>query len=296
MRPKTGLFRLIHLCLATLFLSVLTLLPLHKESPKVLSAVTPPIVQISSKGQQAPIISARGIMIADPVSGDILYTQGSNERFYPASTTKIATALVALSAFQEDQVLTVGEGYKAAGNKVKFYENEQLTVKSLLYGLLVPSGNDAAMILAESYPDGGYPGFVTKMNSLVHELGLTDTHFTNPSGVNNPDHYTTVRDLTLLAINAIRHPLIREIVGTKSHTISDVTGTFKHDLESTNLLLDLEGVKGLKTGWTPESGECLVTYVVRNDLPLIITVLDSKDRFTDSKILIDWAYQNFSNK
>lgn len=296
MRPKSGLFRLTHLSLATLALGGLVFLPLNKPSlqPLVLSATTSiPKVPIFD-GSRVPEISALGIMIAEPLSGSILYSLGQDQRFYPASTTKIATALVALSVYKEDQVLEVGEGIRAAGNKVKFQPGEKLTVKSLLYGLLIPSGNDAAFVLADNYPDGGYSGFVTRMNQYLIELGLTNTHFTNPSGVINPDHYTSVKDLTLLASYVIRQPLLRQIVETKSAKIYDVTGQISHTLESTNQLLGQDGIKGLKTGWTPESGECLITYVVRHEMPLIVTVLNSKDRFGDSSKLIDWAYKAYS--
>lgn len=241
----------------------------------------------------APSLSAQAIYIYDPESKTTVYEKNSNNSFFPASTTKLMTALVSLSYYDLDQVLKVENGDSAVGQTINLGKGDRLTVENLLYGLLVGSGNDAGLVLAENYP-GGYSDFVAKMNENVKKLGLTQTNFTNVTGLANPDHYTTAKELTIIANEAIQNATIRKIVATEKITITDITGKKKYPLESTNKLLGLEGVKGLKTGWTPESGECLVTLVIRDGKSIVITVLNSVDRFGESEKLIDWVYKNFT--
>lgn len=284
---------LIVISLASIFFIFLPVSP--PPAPAVRGATTLSQILLIPRftGQAPPDVSAQAVFIYDPESQTVLWERNSRERFYPASTTKLMTALVALSYYQTDSILTVKNGGQALGNKIELKEGEQLTLETLLYGLLVSSGNDAALTLAENYP-GGYSAFIAAMNDRAAALGLSETHFTNPSGVINPDHYTTARDLTLIAREAITNPLIRKIVATPSITLTDVSGKREFYLESTNKLLGLSGVRGLKTGWAPESGECLVTLVVRDGHPLLITLLDSQDRFGESQLLMDWAYANFT--
>lgn len=245
-----------------------------------------------TKAVLAPAVSAIAVYIFDPESETILYEKNSQTRLYPASTTKLMTALAALDFYDADQVLSVRSG-RVLGSSAHLKVGDQLTVESLLDALLINSGNDAALVLADNSPTG-YSGFIDRMNQKARDLGLTDTHFTNASGLVNPDHFTTARDLTLIAKKAVENALIRKIVAQKSLTITDTSGKVIYPLEATNLLLGFEGVRGLKTGWTPESGECLVSLVTRNGHSVIVTVLNSTDRFGDSKKLIDWVYNNFS--
>ncbi len=205
------------------------------------------------------------------------------------------TALVALENYNLDQVLTVRSGRLSDGSTIHLAAGDQLTVENLLYGLLVDSGNDAGVVLAENYP-GGYSAFVAKMNQKVRDLDLKATHFSNVTGLIASDHYTTAADLTVIARAAIANATIRKIVSTKTITITDVTGAKKFFLESTNKLLGMDGVKGLKTGWTPESGECLVTLVTRDGKSILVTLLNSGDRFGESAKLINWVYDNFDWK
>lgn len=246
-----------------------------------------------TNSQSVPEVTASAVYIFDPDSKTTLYEKNGRTRFYPASTTKLMTALVALSYYDLDDVLTVKNGQNAIGQKIFLSKGDQLTVENLLYGLLVDSGNDAALVLAENY-DGGYSQFVAKMNQKAGELGLVDTRFTNVTGLANPNHFTTARDLSIIANEAIQNAIIRKIVATKEIVITDVTGKKKYPLFSTNKLLGVNGVKGLKTGWTPESGECLVTLVTRDGKSIVVTLLNSTDRFGESAKLIDWVYENFS--
>src|SRR3989344_1698878 len=265
-----------------------------KERPAVKSATTTTIIvpQPKTSAAPAPEITANSVYIFDPDSGTKIYEKNGRTKLFPASTTKLMTALVALDAYDTDQVLTARTASQAVGSTIHLVNGDQLTVENLLYGLLVDSGNDAGLVLAENYP-GGYTQFITRMNQKVRELGLTSTHFTNVSGLINDDHYTTVTDLTVIARAAIRNATIRKIVSTKTITITDITGSKKYYLESTNKLLGMDGVKGLKTGWTPESGECLVTLVTRDGKSILVTLLGSDDRFGESAKLINWVYDNF---
>ena len=268
-----------------------------QAKPAVKSATTSPLVipQIRNDAISAPDVSAKSVFIFDPDSGTQIYEKNSQTRLFPASTTKLMTALVALDTYNIDQVLTARTASQAIGSTIHLKNGDQLTVENLLYGLLVDSGNDAGVVLAENYP-GGYSRFIAKMNEKALELGLTSTHFTNVSGLVNDDHYTTTAELTVIARASIRNAVIRKIVSTKSITITNITGTKRFFLESTNKLLGMEGVKGLKTGWTPESGECLVTLVTRDGKSILVTILGSEDRFGESIKLINWVYDNFDWK
>ena len=268
--------------------------PEKKEEPVVKSATTANLLLPQPKpgSVAAPSVSAQAVYIFDPDSGTTIYEKNSADRLYPASTTKLMTALVALKTYELDQVLAVKTAADATGQTIDLARGDQLTVENLLYGLLVDSGNDAGVALAENY-EGGYSQFITKMNEEAKRLGLTGTHFANVTGFENPDHYTTARDLTLIAREAIANAVIRKIVSTKEVVFYDITAKKRFAFESTNKLLDLPGVRGLKTGWTPASGECLVTLVTRDGKSILLTVLNSKDRFTESEKLIDWVYANF---
>jgi D-alanyl-D-alanine carboxypeptidase len=203
------------------------------------------------------------------------------------------TALVALDVYNLDDVLTVQTGQLAIGHSAHLATGEQFTVNSLLYATLVYSGNDAALTLAENYPHGGYQGFLDHMNQKAADLHLTNTHFTNVSGIESSAHKTTVHDLALLAKEALKNQTFTEMVDTSSTTITDITGNSSYPLDSTNLLLgQVAGLKGIKTGWTENAGECLVAYVERDNRKIITVALNSNDRFGESKTLIEWAYSH----
>src|SRR3990167_7599060 len=231
-------------------------------------------------------VSAGGVVIEDVDSGVILYQRNSYEPFAPASTTKILTALVALDAYNLDDVLTV-KTLQNNGQTMKLVAGERMTVENLLYGTLIQSGNDAAYVLAENYP-GGVEAFVSAMNLKAASLHLVHSHFVNPVGYDDPDHKMTPTDLAILASYALTNTTIAKIVAIPQITISDVTHTYFHPLTNVNQLLGkVPGVGGIKTGWTEEAGENLITLVERSGHRLIIVVLRSKDRFGETAIIID---------
>lgn len=254
-----------------------------------LPVITPAAYPVSD-GTPVPSLTAQSVVVQDAVSKTILYARQPDTALLPASTTKIMTALVALDYYQLEAELTITQEDRAVGQTMELESGEVITVSNLLYGLLVESGNDAALALATHYP-GGYDAFVQAMNEKAQVLHLDSTVFKNPSGVESYGHVTTARDLAVLAAAAVNHPVINAVMQTPAITVTDVSGQIVHELVSTNQLLGkLEGVKGLKTGWTERAGECLVTYVERHGQPLITVVLNSADRFGESEALINWAY------
>ncbi|MEK7060797.1 MAG: D-alanyl-D-alanine carboxypeptidase family protein [Patescibacteria group bacterium] len=240
-------------------------------------------------------VSATGVVIFDPESGATLFARNADESLSPASTTKILTALVALDAYNLDDVVTI-QTVANSGQVMGLLPGEQITVENLLYGALIHSGNDAAWALAEHYT-GGVDAFVTAMNTKAQSLHLTSSHFTNPVGYDNPDHKMTATDLARLSAFALTNHTIAKIVAIPQITISDVAHTRFHALTNVNQLLGkIPGVGGIKTGWTEEAGENLVTLVTRNGHSVIIVVLKSADRFKDTAYLIDWVFSNFDWK
>lgn len=244
-------------------------------------------------GSPAPDLSARAAYVFDPDSGTVLFEKKANTRLLPASTTKIMTALVSLDTYSLSDVITITDGPQAIGNSLRLPTGAQFTVRDLLYALLVSSGNDVALTLAENHPQG-YSGFVFKMNQKARQLGMTNTNYSNVSGIESIDHYSTVHDLAILTKHALHNALFSKIVSTENITISDVSNNNSYYLSTTNQLLgQIPGLKGVKTGWTQRAGECLVTFI-DSDHRLITVVLGSQDRFGESKLLINWALNNHS--
>jgi D-alanyl-D-alanine carboxypeptidase len=237
-------------------------------------------------------ISAAGVVVYDVASGVTLFGRNTEVSLFPASTTKIMTALVALENYELDDVVHV-QTVANTGAVMGLIPGERITVENLLYGALVQSGNDAAWALAEHYP-GGVEKFVEAMNKKAADLHLSNTHFTNPVGFDDPNHIMTAIDLTRLASYALTNKTIVKIVAIPQITISDVTHTQFHPLTNVNTLLGkIPGVAGIKTGWTEEAGENLVTLVERDNHRVIIVVLKSLNRFADTEALINWVFTNY---
>ncbi len=285
-----NLISLTTLCLYFIFYPVIGRLP-GPVKPEVKAAYTSEPLSPISQQISPPDLTALGVFVLDLDTGVVLYDKNPHLRLLPASLTKIMTALVALDYFSEGTVLKVINGQKSLGNTAKLIKGDEFTVSDMLYALLVPSGNDAAVTLAENYP-GGYQAFLLKMNQKTTEMGLTNTHFANVSGVESPNHYTTAFDIAMIARNALRRPVFNSIVSTKNVTINSLKG-HTYPLTSTNTLLGKPGILGVKTGWTPEAGECLVILSSQNNHPVLISLLKSKDRFGEGQQLVSWVSRNF---
>ena len=249
-------------------------------------------------GPKTPQVTARSAVVLDRDSAVLMYGKNDDVRLLPASTVKIMTALVALENYGLDDVLTVKEIAHQGQQSMNLVKGERMTVANLLYGLLVASANDAAMVLAQDYP-GGNQAFVAAMNQKAQNLNLLSTHFANPTGLDSDEKgklladysYTTALDLSRLAAVALKNKTIDQIVATQKISVTDVSGKIVHNLYSINTLLGkVEGLKGLKTGWTEEAGECLVGYAERDGRGIISVVLGSQDRFGETAELINWAF------
>jgi D-alanyl-D-alanine carboxypeptidase (penicillin-binding protein 5/6) len=243
-------------------------------------------------GVAAPDLTARSALVVDFDSGAIIYQKNAQATHLPASTTKIMTALVALDNYQLDQVLVVPE-LDYEGQDIRLQLGEQLTLENLLYALLVASANDAAETLAANYPQGR-AAFIAAMNQKAADLSLENTHFVNPTGFDESGQYTTPFDLVKLARELLSNPLLARVVATERTEVYNLDQTIVHPISNINQLLgQVVGLKGVKTGWTTNAGECLTTYVERDGTKIITVVLGSEDRFGETKQLINWVYNNF---
>lgn len=237
-----------------------------------------------------PETTATSVYVVDRKSFTPVYEKSAHQRWYPASTTKIITALVAYDIYKTDRVVTIQSSFDD-GQTMGLLPGEQITIENLLYGTLVHSGNDAAQALAQI---DGIRDFVAKMNNKAQSLHMRDTHFENPTGLHNPNQYSSAYDLTLASRELLNNPYLAKIVSTKEIEISDTQYRIFHKLVNVNKLLgEIPGVGGLKTGYTPESGENLISlYRTRDGHEFIIVVLGSLDRFTDTKTLVTWIDTN----
>jgi len=267
------------------------------------------IQPVLTGGSSFPVLSAQAVLAVDIDSGVSLYEKNPDEAFLPASTTKIITALVAMDYYSDLQVLEV-KNAKVDGQKMGLVSGEKIGVESLLYGLLVYSANDAAEVLAQNFCtprsptelDGevescGREFFISAMNSKVEKLGLTNTSFANPTGLDvyGGNVHTTARDLVRVSKYAMENPKFAKIVGTRQITVASSDGKVVHRLKNINELLGVvDGVVGVKTGWTENARENLVTYVRRGDKKVLIALLGSQDRFGETRELIDWIFENYS--
>lgn len=243
-----------------------------------------------------PAITATAAYAFDVSAGVPLYALNADERLPPASLTKIATALVVLEhADLDEQVLVLASDVVEPGfSTMNLVANDVLTVEQLLYGLFLPSGNDAALALARTVGDelpGGDPtdppasiaAFVDAMNEVVVALGLENTHFVDPAGLDDPEQYSSARDLTRLAQEVLESKTLAEIAATTSIELTSVGPEARpYPLENTNKLLGLEGVHGLKTGTTPKAGACLVTAAWFHGPNRVITVVLGSNEDVDA--------------
>lgn len=253
------------------------------------------LTEVSSDIIEEPQINSRAAIVYDRTSGSILYGKNEYEKRKMASTTKILTAIIVIENSNLDDIVTVSS--KAAGtggSRLGLHTNDKISVRDLLYGLMLSSGNDAAVALAE-HVGSDLSSFATLMNNKCKSLGLTSTHFVTPHGLDNDDHYTTAYELAIITNYALKNKTFYNYVGTKNHTVF-INGHSKNLSNTNELLGNLNGVYGVKTGFTNGANRCLVTSVKRGNMDLICIVLGSdtkKDRTQDSIKLIEYAFKNF---
>lgn len=249
-----------------------------------------PIVYVKNK-EVVPDISAQGAYVIDANSATPVYGKNKDGHFFPASTAKVITALVALDVYKPTDVLTV-KRVISEGQVVGLVQGEQIRVQELLYGLLVHSGNDVAYVLADNYGPG-YEAFVARMNEKAASLSMNNSNFTNPAGLDDPRQYSSPFDLSLAGRKLLQNELLSTIVSTPSITISDVNFEHFHTLSNVNKLLGkIPGIGGLKTGYTDQAGENLISFYKRNGHQFLIVIMKSEDRFYDTETLVNWINSN----
>jgi len=244
------------------------------------------------KTQFVPAISAQGAIIMDADSKVVLYSKNPDLRFSTASTAKIMTALTALEYFKTSDTLSVKEA-TSEGSVIGLFQGERMTFENLLYAMLLPSANDAALAIAQNYPRGEQ-AFVDKMNDKAKEFKLYNTHYSDPAGLIDNGDYTTPFDLARLASFAVKNNTFKQIVNTKEKVIYDAPATSSYPLENLNKLLGIDGVNGVKTGYTEEAGQVLVTSKDEKGKTIIIVIMGSSDRFADTAKLLDLVSNNLT--
>ena len=251
----------------------------------------------SEKLPPPPIVTADSYLLVDLDSGEILAEHDSERRVAIASLTKIATAVAVLSLTTPDQIVEITpEAADIIPNRMGLWAGERLSVEQLLYGLLLDSGNDAAYALGDGV--GGVDLLVAKMNSIAKQLGLRDTRFANPAGFDDPDNYSTARDLFALTIFALdSEPLIRKIVATRRKIIesSEQHGWYA-PANLNRLLSEYPGTFGVKPGWTGDAGYALVAGARRNGRTLFAIVLGAEKHFTDASSLLDFGFSVYNSR
>lgn len=258
-------------------------------------------------------ITAPNLLLAETTTGKILYERNSDERIYPASLTKLMTAILVVENCELDEIVTVSDnavnsvpsGYVNANLQV----GEELTVEDLLYVMLIPSANDAANALAE-HVGGNIESFSSMMNTRAKELGCTGSNFTNPSGLHQEEHYTTTKDLFLISQKAVENSIIKKIIGTTTYSLPSTNKYTKEAriFTTTNYMIRKSLTKyycdyciGAKTGYTGDAKNCVVEFAKKDGIELTAIVMgeDSKvkgQKFLDAKEMFEYVFENYKIK
>lgn len=236
-------------------------------------------------------ISAVSAIVMEAQTGTVLYEKNADEHRAMASTTKIMTALLTIEAGDPDREFTVDPlAIRVEGTSMGLREGDRVSRRDLLYGILLPSGNDAANAAAVSVA-GSIPAFVERMNERAQQLGLSDTHFVTPSGLDADGHYTTARDLAKLAAFAMRDELFREIVSCTSADVEFGNPPYQRTLYNSNKMLRrYSGAIGVKTGFTDNARRCLVSAAERDGVTLVAVTLNAPDDWNDHTKMLDYGF------
>lgn len=231
-------------------------------------------------------------ILMDADSGRVLYAQNIHEPRLIASITKLMTALVAVEHTEnlDEEIIVRAEWLGSEGSSIYLRANEKISMRGLLYGLLLQSGNDAAMAIA-CYLAGDVASFAAMMNERAAELGMENSHFVNPSGLNDDDHYSTAYDMALLACACLRNEVVAEICATQSATVGSRT-FYNHN----KLLHRYEGCVGMKTGYTELAGRTLVSAATRNGQTLVCVTLNDGNDWNDHEKLLDYGFETYPER
>ncbi len=256
--------------------------------------LAPSLLAPSPALASVPAVSAQAAIMIDGSTGQVLYEKNSRQHMYPASTTKILTAIIAIErGHLDDTVIVSRRAFDQEGTSAYLEVGERRTLEELLYGMMLPSGNDAAMAIAE-HIGGRADGFVDLMNEKAKTLGALDSHFVTPSGLHDPDHYTSARDLALIARYALTDPIFARIVSTREYTLPGGAQP-RHFVNLNKLLWTYPEAIGIKTGYTPEAGHTLVGAAEHNGRKLIVVLMkgDLQGIYRDAQALFDFGWTAF---
>ena len=235
-------------------------------------------------------ISAKAAVLYEPTTGSFLYTKNADKKLPMASTTKIMTALVAIENCNLDEIVLIDErSVGIEGSSLYLKAGEEMTMRNLLTGLMLRSANDAAAAIAYKI-SGSIDEFATLMNNKAYELGLKNTNFKNPHGLDDEGHYTSARDLAILSATALENKIFREISSAKKEKITNSDGEVRLVCNHNKLLSLYDGAIGIKTGYTKRSGRCLVGAAERDGLRFIAVTINAPDDWNDHKKLFDYGY------
>src|SRR4249919_2741474 len=276
-----------------LLISAATLTPSIALAKNV--AAQPVHVRTAIAPHQFPpwrVAPAHGILLKELNSGRVLYEHDAGKRMSPASLTKIMSALVILERGQLDDFVTISpSAARAHKTHLRVKAGQVFRLEDLLKAMLIVSANDACLAAVE-HVGGDEAQFVTLMNAKAEELGLSDTHFSNGCGFDNPDHYSTAEDLATLSVMALDQPIFRQLVREERAMITPINGHRAYVLHNTNRLLGrIPGVEGIKTGFTSKAGRCLIAKVSQNGSDLLLVILNSKRRWNTATNLITYGLQ-----
>lgn len=240
-----------------------------------------------------PNIQSKAALIYDINSKTILYSSNPNQKLPIASLTKLITAQIILEEHRLDEIVTVPlEATTIGGSTMNLYAGERISLENLLKGLMINSGNDAAITLG-IHNSGSTEKFVQKMNTYAEKIGMKNSHFQNPMGFDSDKNYSTIHDLLTLTTLVLQNPTIQEISNIKNTIVYSTDQKFTHSLRNTNLdLQNFQNINGLKTGTTNLAGQCLI-ITTDDSSPKIAIVLGSNNRFADTKTMLHWAQTNF---
>ena len=242
---------------------------------------------------EAISVSARAAIVYSPADNRIIYSKEPYLRLPMASTTKIMTALIAIENLQDDEMIVIpDEATGIEGSSIYLKTGESLSAQDLLYSLMLRSANDAAEALAYAVSSDIYE-FSNLMNARAEELGLENTHFDNPHGLDSENHYTTAYDLAIISANALRNERFKQICSTLKYRFSTEGGE-RIVTNHNKLLNSYDGAIGIKTGYTKKCGRCLVSAAERNGLTLICVTLNAPNDWTDHKKLLDYGFSIYN--
>lgn len=251
-------------------------------------------VLIFSGGKAEAYTISKAETVMEVSSGRILFESDADEKLPMASTTKIVTAITVIDNFDvEKEVLVPEQCVGAEGSSIYLKEGEKYKIKDLLYGLMLRSGNDAAETLAVTLC-GSIENFVKLMNETAIKTGATNSHFTNPHGLPDNEHYTTARDLATISCYAMKNSLFKKIVSAKKHVATELTSGEKRVwINKNKMLFNFEGADGVKTGYTVKAGRCLVSSAIRDGMEVVCVVLNSPQMFERSSELLENAFSEY---